>query len=256
MHRPQSSIRKTPTVPRVELKPRRPWQSYVLAVLMVFVGLIAANSLFGSSPEPSVAQSSEEKTQTVEVSAAAESSQSDTSEVASEPFFQGAPAEVAPQPSTASAVPENAEVVSAETQQVESVEESAWVGPPEATDNEVAQDDVETARGVVDEFYSNLDTGNISRAYDKLSPDFREVLSYRRFNQGYSQTESLTCEIKHSEQLSPDKVRLDVALAVVENGVPTEYLATCVVAKTGDDWGLAGVVQLENSDAEEVAYAR
>ena len=104
----------------------------------------------------------------------------------------------------------------------------------------------ESADQMISEFYNQLGEGNIDAAYDRLSPKFREVLSYHRFKQGYENVDALSCEVKNSTPINNDKVRLDVEIQVTEAGAPSTYWATCVVIKNGMSWRLDGVAQIES----------
>lgn len=272
MARFQSSIRSSSTVSAEYNKPKRPWQAYVLASLMVAIGFLFANAVFDRLTESKLAPSLAQETK-VEESEPTEEPQVAENKDESEPVAVTKPK--APQPiynSTYPAPPETSETIASSQpdapvlsgfsapktdvatseETAEPTEEAALTAPqaetqaPESLDTtEETSDQVEVASAVVSGFYEDLDSGNLGSAYDKLGSEFQHVLTFDRFRDGYSQTENLSCEIKNTELLADDLVRLDVQIAVTESGVPTQYYATCLVAKEGREWALAGVVQLE-----------
>ena len=119
-----------------------------------------------------------------------------------------------------------------------------WIGP----DNKSVGDrsDLELARAVVENFYADLGNGNTHDAYQRLSPAFQYHLSYPRFQQGYENTTSIDCEVKNFEQMDENKIRVDVEISLIEDAIPVEYVATCVVARSGKEWYLDGVAQLKS----------
>ena len=227
----QSSIRRNPT-PQGVAKPRRRWQVYLLASLIVLATFIGAGRLFT-------------KTETEPARLAGSGAESlrphrDEAEDAAPPL-QGTLASAATEESAV----EEEDVV--EVTLPPETEVPVWVGPPfvPGASSEVGED-LDLAQSVVGEFYQSLNRGDVVGAYDKLSREFREALPFERFSQGYSQTQSLTCQIKHSEQVGPRRIRLDVQIAVTEKGVPVEYWATCLVSKSADGWQIAGVAQIKS----------
>lgn len=118
------------------------------------------------------------------------------------------------------------------------------VGPD--TSSLDGRSDLEVARAVVENFYSDLGNGNTQEAYQRLSPAFQYYLSYPRFQQGYEDTTSIYCEVKHFEQIDDNKIRVDVEISLIEDSIPVEYLATCVVARSEQQWYLDGVAQLKS----------
>jgi len=124
--------------------------------------------------------------------------------------------------------------------------------PAEAALNEEPSDaigDEEAASLLTNSFYTALNDGNLGEAYDKLSPDFRTSLPFQRFKNGYELVESISCEVKHSEVLPDNKVRLDLQIDATEAGCPNTYYATCIVSKDrSDNWTISGVAQLAALD--------
>ena len=104
--------------------------------------------------------------------------------------------------------------------------------------------DLEQASEMTTEFYSALNDGNIGEAYDKLAPEFQADLPFENFQYGYAAVESISCEVKNSEQISPEQIRLDLQIDAYEAGHDTTYYATCILWKTNDEWSIAGVAQL------------
>ena len=105
--------------------------------------------------------------------------------------------------------------------------------------------DEEAASALAKSFYTALNDGNLGEAYDKLSPDFQAGLPFQRFRNGYEVVETISCEVKHSEVLPDDQVRLDLQIDATEAGYSSTYYATCLVSKDDkDDWTICGVAQL------------
>lgn len=222
-----------------EFKRKRPWQTYVVALgLTLCFFLVVGNVLGESSTEPVKTELAEVETEkapeVVKVEgyqlADKENSQSSwetTTEVET-------PAREYPTP----AVEEEAlgpEAPPAET----SLNEDA----PEPLSNE------EAASELTQSFYTALNDGNLGEAYDKLSPDFQTTLPFQRFKDGYEVVDSISCEVKHSEILPENRVRLDLQIDATEAGYSSTYYATCIVSKDEcDNWTIAGVAQLAALD--------
>lgn len=234
-----------PTVKKVgeKLTPVHGWQSVLLACIITFAFLATVNTVMtrfpgavasSSEAQPKVAQKSDEGAE-FKFTKEAKVLSSSLSEAV--PPAPEQPVESAPEPPTEVAY----EAPQPETNHAYSAPVYGPVAEPAEEKGEV-----ELARAVVENFYSDLGDGNTGAAYDKLSPAFRYHLSYERFRLGYENTCSMHCEVKHSELLADDKVRLDVQLEIIEDGIPVAYLATCVVTKSEDQWLLDGVAQLKS----------
>lgn len=107
------------------------------------------------------------------------------------------------------------------------------------------EDDKQLAGQVTTEFYAALNEGHVGEAYDKLSPEFQADLPFEHFQYGYQGVESISCEVKHSEQLTSNQIRLDVQINAYEGGSDNTYYATCILSRCQDTWAIAGVAQLE-----------
>lgn len=217
---------KKPQTERV--KPALRWQSYLLALVMVVGFFVFTQSVMAESKTadtPAVGLS--------ELPVATEPAKADSKpDEASKDLAATALSQIEDAPASTS----QSSGITPEPAPSQAAEELP-IGPQQEPEFAAAQT-------VVTEFYRQLDSGDFGQAYDKLSPDFRETLSYHRFNEGYSSTSAISCNIQHSEQLSDDLVRFDIAISVTENGVDSRYYATCLVRKLADSWWLDGVGQV------------
>ena len=221
-----------------KLTPVHGWQSVLLACIITFAFLGTLNTLLTKFPG-AVASSTEAQTRTPKK----------PEDVTQFTFTKEAKVLAS---SLSEAIPPTPEQEALnEATGLESVPEPSepatqadWMGP--STDNVNEGSDLELARAVVENFYTDLGNGNTQDAYQRLSPAFQYYLSYPRFQQGYENTTSIYCEVKHFEQLADNKIRVDVAIALIEDAVPVEYVATCVVAKSDQQWYLDGVAQVKS----------
>ena len=215
---------KTPSAER--LKPALRWQSYLLAFVMVVGFFIFTQSVMAESktettpavgladlPAPAALETGASKAELAVTALSADRIEPEAATPLSEVFPQTGAAEAG---------------------------EGVSVGPRQ----EPEEIEFASAQSVVTEFYRELNAGDFGQAYDKLSPDFRESLSYHRFNEGYSSTSAISCTIRHSEKLNDDLVRFDIAISATEGGVESLYYATCLVRKLADSWWLDGVGQV------------
>lgn len=216
------------------IKPAVRWQSYLLALVMVsgfffFTQKVLAEAKGDKAPV--AAKAPRPAAQPLELSQIPSGLQEETvklaesSEVAAQEAFDSTPL-----PEETALAPEPG------------AEPEPQMGPQREEKPE--DTDLAAAEGLVTGFYGDLNSGRIGTAYDKLSPEFRQTLSYERFDAGYSTTSAISCEVQHVENVSDDLVRVDIAIAVTEDDVDSSYYATCLVKKVDDAWLLDGVGQV------------
>lgn len=216
------------------IKPAVRWQSYLLALVMVFgffffTQKVLAEAKGGKAPvavkAPRPAAKPLELSQIPSGLQEETTKLAETSEVAAQEAFDSTAeleeSAAAPEPGT----PQETQIGPRQLEKPEDTELAA-------------------AKGLVTEFYGDLNSGRIGTAYDKLSPEFRQSLSYERFDAGYSATSAISCEVQHVENVSDDLVRVDIAIAVTEDDTDSSYYATCLVKKVDDAWLLDGVGQV------------
>lgn len=189
-----------------ELRNKR-WQSYVVAVGMVLGFFLVVQSGLGESPQAPVTSPKEKQ-----VAAATQ-----------DPPIKGYQLK----DETHDQVPD----------------EPAMTGPPPSA-VEPSETEVEGATRVTQDFYAALSEGRVAQAYDLLSSDFQYALPYGVFSEGYLYVEAMSCEVKHSELVDNDRVRLDLQIQVTENGCPGTYYVTCLVSRE-QEWRISGMMQLE-----------
>ncbi len=88
------------------------------------------------------------------------------------------------------------------------------------------------------DFYTAVAHSKHSDAYMHLSPEWKRELSYDRFVDGYSRTDSLRSEIVNVFELAQDRYQVDVAMEAVEEGEPVDYLGIYTVERVDDAWFL------------------
>jgi len=221
-----------------EFRRKRPWQTYVVALgLTLCFFLVVGNVLGESSTEPAKTEIAETQTEKAAETVKVEGYQLADKEAPTSTW----------ETTTGMESPAAAE---------QTVSEDVVVGP-EAPAVETALDedpseplgDEEAASALAESFYTALNDGNLGEAYDKLSPDFQTSLPFQRFRNGYEVVETISCEVKHSEVLPDDQVRLDLQIDATEAGYSSTYYATCLVSKDDkDDWTISGVAQLAALD--------
>jgi hypothetical protein len=227
-----------------ELRRKRKWQTYLVACgLTLCFFLVIGNVLGESSQEPEevakvestekaepfrLSDNRSKENSTWELSTGAEASPPQSGPSMTEPVATG------PAKSVESKSPKSGNLV---------VEIAAAQAESRAT-QKAPLNDLEVASEVTTAFYSALNDGNVGQAYDKLAPEFQAELPYQNFQCGYAAVESISCEIKNSEQISPVQIRLDLQIDAYEAGEDTSYYATCILWKTDDEWSIAGVAQL------------
>ncbi|MCA9777278.1 MAG: hypothetical protein KC800_11195 [Candidatus Eremiobacteraeota bacterium] len=225
-----------------ELGRKRRWQTYVVAVgLTLCFFLVVGNVLGESSTEPVKTEIAKtEKAPEVEKVEGYQLADKETADSAWE---------------VTTGVKEDAPAKEFETPKPDTVLESESIGP-QAPSAETADDSAQTeplgpeeaATQLTANFYSALNDGHLGEAYDKLSPDFQANLPFECFQSGYEVVDSISCEVKNSEVLPDDQVRLDLQIEATEAGYPSTYYATCIVSKVDDAWTISGVAQLAALD--------
>lgn len=213
-----------------ELRKNRPWQSYIVALGMTFGFLLLIQSGLGESPPPPPPKETAVKTEAQKI----ENYQMTDEKDPTSPWEEATGADklvavVASSPSVMVGP------------KFEDAHPESEASPTEAS----SQEPLERAVGVASGFYAALDQGDTALAYDNLSYEFQDSLSYETFRLGYEQLESVHCEIKHSELVSSQRARVDLELEVVEAGRPARYFVTCIVDQQGEVWSVSGVSQLE-----------
>jgi hypothetical protein len=253
------NLRDFKAVVEEELRIKRQWQSYVLAVAMVGTLFLLANSFFGEDPEPVRVQPF-----TVEVEPGVLKPESppirgftlvetppgpsywqeadqvatalSTHPIPSAPDLSSAAAPVDPPPLSPSLSPDVHATVPPPA-------EMAVIIPPPVTN--APEDPVAQAEQTTRDFYGSLNQGDLERAYRSLSTDFRHTLSLERFQAGYQQVSAISHHIKYTEKLSQDLVRVDLELRVSESGREGRYFVTCLLTREVDRWTLSGIAQIE-----------
>jgi hypothetical protein len=237
-----------------ELRRKRKWQTYVVASGLTLCFFLVVGNVLGESanePKPETAVSEESsktqesfqltdnrksKTSVWEASTGAETApKSGPSLAATEPVAVPEPVAVA-EPVEASPAKSSTRVVEIAAAKAEAQNRNRTEKSP--------LDDVEQATKVATDFYAALNDGHAGEAYDKLAPEFQAVLPFENFQYGYRNVESIYCEVKHSEQIDDNHIRLDVQIDAYEDGDDTTYYATCILWKTDDQWSIAGAAQL------------
>jgi hypothetical protein len=201
-----------------EVRRKRPWQSYVVAVALSWGFLLTLGVSFAEPRPP------EEPHITW------------TSNRASKPEVQRPKVQDYHLSSQTPSV-SNWQLLTETTAAPSQAEPTQPVGPTETPTQK-------TAGLAAEAFYSAINAGDIENAYGFLTPEFQKALPYSRFQTGYQGVEALACTIKYEEVLSPGRVRLDLQLDVVEAGVPATYFVTCVLHGADDEWAVAGMSQL------------
>lgn len=212
------------------------WESYVLAFGMVFVFVFVSAKLVAGFPGSVFSPTAADELDTGETIIVREL------KARTVPDTKATPEEIALLSSELSGKVSPSPYAESFSGPEEELELAAATSLPSTK----SKGDSELACHVVEEFYQNLNGGNLDSAYQQLSPAFTEVLSYQRFRLGYQSVESLTCQIKHSESIAPEKVRLDVEITVSEAGRESKYLATCLVVRFDQTWRLDAVAQIES----------
>lgn len=230
-----------------ELGRKRKWQTYVVALGLTLCFFLVVGNVLGESstaPEP-------EKVAKVETPDKVKGFQlTDNTTKDKSAWEVSTGADAPPETGPGLARPE--------AKVFEPSVESDTVGPTVSQVVQIAADkaesrepieenplnDVEQASLVATEFYNALNEGKVGQAYDKLAPEFQQDLPFENFQYGYSAVESISCEVKNSEQISPVQIRLDVQINAYEAGADNTYYATCILQKTNNEWTLAGVAQL------------
>ena len=221
-----------------EFRRKRPWQTYVVALgLTLCFFLVVGNVLGESSAKPAKTELTETQTEKAPEVAKVEGYQLADKEAPTSSWetTTGIESPVATEPITKEEVIVGPEAPAAEA----------------ALDEESSEPlgDEEAASALANSFYTALNDGNLGEAYDKLSPDFQTSLPFQRFRNGYEVVDSISCEVKHSEVLPDDQVRLDLQIDATEAGYSSTYYATCLVSKDEDDnWTISGVAQLAALD--------
>lgn len=220
------------TVAEHELR-KRPWQSYALALGMVSLFFLTAQTVLGEDAPPTSESTAFKVEYKAEKPAPAERKISGFALSDSRP----------PESSWEQATEVEATVAS-------SMEPTLNVGPPAPQTNLQADstsnaNPVESAADTAYNFYLALDRGDTESAYGKLSKDFRDSLPYHRFRDGYEYVNAVSSEVKYTEKLSEEAVRVDLEIEVSEQGEHHRYLVTCLVTKNFDEWHLSGIAQLE-----------
>lgn len=88
------------------------------------------------------------------------------------------------------------------------------------------------------DFYTQVAHREHSDAYVHLSPEWKRELSFDRFVEGYSRTDSLRSEIVNVMELGQDRYQVDVAMEAIEEGNPVDYLGIYTVEKVDGKWYL------------------
>jgi len=88
------------------------------------------------------------------------------------------------------------------------------------------------------DFYTQVAHKEHSDAYVHLSPEWKKELSFERFVDGYSNTDSLRSEIVNVFELGQDRYQVDVAMEAIEEGNSVDYLGIYTVEKVGGKWYL------------------
>ena len=228
-------------------KPRIAWQSYVLAALMVCGFLVFTQAVMAESKDvPEVAQTEE----LVAEKAEAPKAEVEAPEAKQEFFTVAADLETTPERAETFEEAVERVTVKAEPEE-EPATENALASEVSPQPKDVAEEASTTenepaaeAQAVVTQFYTDLGEGHLGTAYDKLAPEFQDTLPYTTFSRGYADTTALKCEVKYSEVINDDLVRLDVQLSVDEDGLPAQYYVTCLVEKQATEWLVSGVSQL------------
>ena len=92
------------------------------------------------------------------------------------------------------------------------------------------------AETVLGNFLAHINNANYPKAYALLSPGWRRELSAKKFESGFSKSTDFKYRVIDSVELGKDRVQIDVALKVVENGKPKKYDGTYILIRRGDGW--------------------
>lgn len=88
------------------------------------------------------------------------------------------------------------------------------------------------------DFYTQVAHREHDEAYVHLSPEWKQELSFDRFVEGYSRTDSLRSEVVNVFELGEDRFQVDVAMEAVEGGHPVDYLGIYTVERLDGKWYL------------------
>lgn len=217
--------------PSARTRPVARWQSYLLASVMVIGFFVFTQSVMAESQPKSEPLVRMAQTPRHEETSPPTPEKLETEILAKAPI----------PPSTDEATP-----TLEDTENSAPLQEAATTIPLEEAPLGPIQEDSEfaAAESVVTGFYQELDSGDFDQAYDRLSPDFRESLSFSRFHEGYSSTSGVKCTVQSREKIDDHLVRFNISISVSENGHDSEYYATCLVKKLDNAWCLDGVGQV------------
>ena len=88
------------------------------------------------------------------------------------------------------------------------------------------------------DFYTSVAHGEHSNAYAHLSPEWKRELSFDKFVQGYSRTDSLRSEIVNVYDLGDKRYQVDVSMEAIEEGESVDYLGIYTVERVTGQWFL------------------
>lgn len=96
------------------------------------------------------------------------------------------------------------------------------------------------ASRILDDHLRALRNSDFTGAYELLSPAWKEQLTFRTFESGYTSTKVLAYEIGKVETLDPRRIRLRADLKVEEQGQEKLYSAVYIAVLTKQGWRLDG----------------